>query len=33
MNEDLEVKGWAYSGGGRSIIRVDISLDGGANWQ
>ena len=27
------VKGYAYSGGGRGIIRVDISLDGGDTWE
>ena len=26
------LKGYAFSGGGRSIIRVDISLDGGETW-
>jgi sulfite oxidase len=26
------VQGYAYSGGGRSIIRVDISLDNGKTW-
>lgn len=24
---------YAYSGGGRGIIRVDVSLDGGKTWQ
>ena len=28
----IPVKGYAYSGGGRGIVRVDISIDGG-NWQ
>lgn len=28
----VQVEGYAYSGGGREIQRVDISLDGGANW-
>ena len=27
------VKGYAYSGGGRGIIRVDVSADGGNTWQ
>ena len=27
------VKGYAYSGGGRGIIRVDVSADGGETWQ
>lgn len=25
--------GYAWSGGGRKIIRVDVSSDGGKNWQ
>ncbi|KAL5601225.1 hypothetical protein BROUX41_006023 [Berkeleyomyces rouxiae] len=28
----VAVSGWAYSGGGKAITRVDISLDGGATW-
>ncbi len=28
----LTIEGYAYSGGGRSVIRVDISLDGGSTW-
>ena len=28
----IPVKGYAYSGGGRMIIRVDVSTDGGASW-
>ena len=28
----LTVKGWAFSGGGRGIQRVDVSLDGGRSW-
>jgi sulfite oxidase len=27
------VKGYAYSGGGRAIIRVDVSADGGKSWK
>ncbi|XRB19461.1 nitrate reductase [Pseudoscourfieldia marina] len=27
------IKGYAYSGGGRKIIRVEISLDGGMTWR
>eukprot|EP01126_Amoeba_proteus_P063782 TRINITY_DN8827_c1_g1_i2.p1 TRINITY_DN8827_c1_g1~~TRINITY_DN8827_c1_g1_i2.p1 ORF type:complete len:533 (-),score=100.44 TRINITY_DN8827_c1_g1_i2:177-1775(-) len=30
---DLEIKGFAFSGGGRDIYRVDLSLDGGLTWQ
>ncbi|CAG8980586.1 hypothetical protein HYALB_00002584 [Hymenoscyphus albidus] len=26
------VKGWAYSGGGREIVRVDVSTDDGKSW-
>lgn len=26
------VEGYAYSGGGHEIVRVDVSLDGGATW-
>jgi len=29
----IEVKGWAYSGGGRGIVRVEVSADGGKTWQ
>ncbi|RDW85254.1 hypothetical protein BP6252_02844 [Coleophoma cylindrospora] len=28
----LTVEGYAYSGGGREILRVDISTDGGKTW-
>jgi len=28
----VEVKGYAWSGGGRGIIRVDVSSDGGKTW-
>jgi len=28
----ITVKGWAYSGGGRNILRVDVSADGGETW-
>lgn len=27
------MKGYAWSGGGRRIIRVDVSVDGGRSWQ
>jgi sulfite oxidase len=30
--ETVEVKGYAFSGGGREIIRVDVSLDEGKTW-
>ncbi|XP_022053143.2 sulfite oxidase, mitochondrial [Acanthochromis polyacanthus] len=29
----LTVKGYAWSGGGREVVRVDVSLDGGKTWQ
>ncbi|KAK9817424.1 hypothetical protein WJX74_000342 [Apatococcus lobatus] len=28
----IPVKGFAYSGGGHSIVRVDVSADGGKTW-
>ncbi|CEG47248.1 sulfite mitochondrial-like isoform x1 [Plasmopara halstedii] len=28
----VTIKGYAWSGGGRNIIRVDISIDGGKTW-
>lgn len=28
----VEVKGYAWSGGGRKIVRVDVSADGGQTW-
>ncbi|KAG9245901.1 Oxidoreductase, molybdopterin-binding domain-containing protein [Calycina marina] len=28
----LNVEGYAYSGGGREIVRVDVSTDGGKTW-
>lgn len=28
----ISVEGYAYSGGGREIVRVDISVDGGETW-
>jgi len=30
--EELTVRGFAWSGGGRSIVRVDVSADGGDTW-
>ncbi|KAM3570199.1 hypothetical protein VYU27_007723, partial [Nannochloropsis oceanica] len=29
----LTIKGYAYSGGGRGVARVDISIDGGKTWE
>ncbi|XP_072938572.1 sulfite oxidase isoform X2 [Epargyreus clarus] len=28
----IEVKGYAYSGGGAKVMRVDLSVDGGRRW-
>lgn len=30
--DSICVKGWAWSGGGRGIARVEVSSDGGATW-
>ncbi|KAA8493589.1 putative sulfite oxidase, mitochondrial [Porphyridium purpureum] len=30
--QSVTVRGYAYSGGGRGIIRVDVSADGGKTW-
>ncbi|XP_013385251.1 sulfite oxidase [Lingula anatina] len=30
---EITLKGYAWSGGGRGIMRVDISADGGKTWQ
>ena len=32
-SEEVTFKGYAWSGGGRGIIRVDVSIDGGKTWQ
>jgi sulfite oxidase len=31
-NDTFNVQGFAWSGGGRGIIRVDVSIDGGTTW-
>jgi len=31
-DKEVEVKGYAWSGGGRGIVRVDVSGDGGKTW-
>ena len=31
--ETYTVKGYAYTGGGRAITRVEVSVDGGHNWR
>jgi len=30
--QTIEIKGYAFSGGGRKVIRVDVSADQGSNW-
>ncbi|CAN0462941.1 unnamed protein product, partial [Discosporangium mesarthrocarpum] len=32
-DEELVVKGYALAGGGRSVVRVDVSADGGKTWK
>uniref|UniRef100_A0A0N5BRX7 sulfite oxidase n=1 Tax=Strongyloides papillosus TaxID=174720 RepID=A0A0N5BRX7_STREA len=32
-DKEIDVCGYAWSGGGKGIIRVEISIDGGKNWQ
>src|SRR5262249_52320671 len=29
---EVEVGGYAWSGGGRGVVRVDVSADGGRSW-
>lgn len=31
-DEEITLKGYAWSGGGRGVVRVDVSLDGGKTW-
>lgn len=31
-DEEITLKGYAWSGGGKGIVRVDVSLDGGKTW-
>lgn len=31
-DESVALSGWAWSGGGRGIVRVDVSADGGRTW-
>ncbi|XP_066527818.1 sulfite oxidase, mitochondrial isoform X1 [Hoplias malabaricus] len=30
--KEVTLKGYAWSGGGREVVRVDVSLDGGKTW-
>jgi len=30
--KEITIKGYAWSGGGKGIIRVDVSVDGGKTW-
>lgn len=32
-SDAVSIKGYAWSGGGRGIVRVDVSTDGGKTWQ
>lgn len=32
-DDSITIKGYAFSGGGRRVTRVDVSIDGGKNWQ
>ncbi|XP_020500776.1 sulfite oxidase, mitochondrial [Labrus bergylta] len=32
-DEEVTIKGYAWSGGGREVVRVDVSVDGGKTWQ
>lgn len=31
--EEVTIKGYAWSGGGREVVRVDVSIDGGKTWK
>ena len=31
--ESVTLSGYAYSGGGNGIVRVDVSFDGGVTWR
>ena len=31
-DDTVIIRGWAWSGGGRGIVRVDVSVDGGKTW-
>lgn len=31
-DDEVTVKGYALAGGGRAVVRVDVSADGGESW-
>jgi hypothetical protein len=31
-DREVDVKGFAWSGGGSKVVRVDVSVDGGETW-
>ena len=31
-SDTIVMSGWAWSGGGRGIVRVDLSVDNGVTW-
>jgi len=33
VSKEYEMAGYAYTGGGRKITRVEVSYDGGVNWE
>lgn len=33
INKEYDVAGYAYTGGGRMITRVEVSIDGGIHWE
>ena len=30
--DEMEISGYAWSGGGRSIVRVECTMDNGETW-
>lgn len=33
VSHTVSMRGYSYSGGGRGIVRVDVSADNGHNWR